>query len=333
MHFRTKIPLYQRQEQIRPNDSIYCIGSCFADNLYLFFDRLKFRCQQIPNGILYNPVSISRSIERICSERPYVEEDLVFSEEIWYSWEHHGSISSQSKQELLDTCNNLKTEAREFLRSVQWCILTLGTSFVFSHNTLKRIVANCHKIPAKFFERYRLSTKTIIEELGNTIKTLQDLNPEINIILTVSPIRHIRDGLVENQRSKSSLLLAADTLVHNFEKVTYFPSYEILMDDLRDYRFYKDDLIHPTHFAVQYILEQFQQVYFTSESKKKVSDISPLIKAREHRPMQKHTDQILIFSEKHLELIRKLKAIYPEADFSSEIKHFESMAADFPSFE
>ena len=237
MNFRTQVELPKKETEIRHSDRIMLFGSCFAENIGNLLLANKFRCDVNPFGILYNPLSVAEAIRQTLSYKTYNEADLFCDRAGWHSFMHHSSFSGNSAEECLSRINDRLGRAAIELPQTDWLMITWGTAWVYSLKETGTIVGNCHKQPDKLFTRRLLSVEEIVSEYFNLLKTLRELNPRLNVLFTVSPIRHAKDGMHGNQISKSTLLLAVDTLQRHFPMCHYFPSYEIMMDELRDYRF------------------------------------------------------------------------------------------------
>lgn len=316
--FRTVLPIPKSDIQINHQDNILGIGSCFVENIGHLLINYKFPCLLNPFGILYNPISIQQSIELLLSEESYTQEKLVENKEIWYSFEHHGSFSHPKPVQALKQINESLTQARTHLKTTKVILITLGTAFVFVHKKTGKVVANCHKFPANHFEKKQLSVKQITTALKTAITQLQTVYPQLSIILTVSPVRHIRNGLVANQRSKAKLLLAAEQLEQTFPTLSYFPAYELVIDDLRDYRFYKQDLIHPNQQAIDYIWEAFKATYCSTASLQLLPRIKKILQASAHRPFHSATVAHQHFIQQQLRVIEQLAQQYPFLNFEQE---------------
>jgi len=318
MNFRTPIKTEKFKRQINHKTPVIMMGSCFTDNIGSRLRQYLFDVVINPFGVSYNPMSVKKSITQLISREKYKEDDLHFHNELWFSFDHYTKISATDKVEALHNINTEFQRAKEKLKSAGFLIITFGTAFAYRYKETGEIVCNCHKIPATRFERSMLSTKSIIGEYEELIKQLLKLNPELQLVFTVSPVRHLKDGLVENQRSKAALLLAANELVKLFpDSAHYFPSYEIMMDDLRDYRFYDADMVHPNAQAVDYIWERFLETAFSGEAQEIITKIDPLIKAKSHRPLHTDTEAFKKFNAKLRLKEAELKKIYPELQWGN----------------
>lgn len=274
------------------------LGSCFAENIGEKMKYFKFRVDINPCGIVYNPLSVASTLCLLMEGKPLEGEELLQNDGKWCSVLHHGSFSSPDKETCLKHINERLIQSAENLKALDCLIITLGTAWVYRFLATGKIVANCHKIPASAFERSRLSVKDMVDEYVVLVNRLRQINPGVKIVFTVSPIRHWKDGAHGNQLSKSVLLLAIDELVNRLEGVSYFPSYELVMDELRDYRFYAEDMLHVSSQAVEYIWEKFCDVYIAPESVNWMKRIDKVNKVGRHRPTDGGDEKCQILQEK-----------------------------------
>ena len=282
MQFRTQIPIPKGKALLDYNSKVVSLGSCFAVNMAEQPDYFKFQNSCNPFGIIFNPVSIEKLIRLVVSEKQFMEEDVFFHNERWHCFDVHSDLSSNSKEELLTTLNTILKAAKEQVQEASHVIITYGTSWVYRALETNAIVANCHKVPQKQFRKELLAVDTMANSIANTIELIQAVNPEAKFIFTVSPVRHIKDGFIENQLSKSHLIAA----IHDsrFTIHDYFPSYEIMMDELRDYRFYKEDMLHPSALAVDYIWERFKETNIAEIGYETMDAVATIQKSLQHRP-------------------------------------------------
>lgn len=272
---------------IEKESSILLNGSCFTENIGNFLKNSGFETCINPFGIIYNPVSISNSLQNIIDKKLFTESDLYFTHEKRYiSFEHHGRFSGNEISKVLNNINSEIRNAHIFLKNADCLIITLGTSWAYRHNDSNKIVANCHKVPNNKFSKELLSIETICENLKVALKKLKDFNKNLKIIFTVSPVKHLADGVVENQQSKATLILSVKKMLEEFPNNTfYFPAFEIVNDELRDYRFYENDHAHPTAAATEYVWERFVETCFTEGATKKVKDAANVSKIINHRQL------------------------------------------------
>ncbi len=326
MEFRTIVDIKKQEPGITYSDRIMMFGSCFAENIGEKLVSSKFQTLVNPFGILYNPESIHASIERILEKKLFTGSELFEHEGVWNSFSHHSRFAELSSGLFLKNANKKLEEASGFLKTTDFLILTFGTSWIYRLKESGTVVSNCHKLPGNLFIRERLSIEGIVETYTNLIRRLSEVNPGIKIIFTVSPIRHWKDGVHENQLSKSTLLLAIERLQLLFPANTfYFPAYEIVLDELRDYRFYREDMIHPNETAIGYIWERFSDCFCGKETVKKLSEIEKLISAAQHRPFNSESKAFQEFILKNLKTLDNLEKKYPHLDFRKERTYFESL--------
>jgi hypothetical protein len=286
--------------------------------------KLKFPTLVNPFGVLYNPVSVRNALEILIEQKEFVETDLNLFNDLWYSFYHDSEFSNPDKQQCLNKINSSTRVASKQLRHANYLIITFGTAWIYKYLKTGQPVSNCHKIPAKEFERSKLQPEAIFIEWSNLINRLNQLNKNLKIIFTVSPVRHWKDGAIQNQLSKSTLILAIHQLVSKFDNVSYFPSYEIMMDDLRDYRFYADDMLHPSQVAIDYIWEHFAKTFFQKETEKIIQQVEKIIRAKNHRPLNKDTSTHKKFIQNQIQLIKDLDKKYPFLKFKDELDYFNS---------
>lgn len=281
--FQTIVDIPHASFSVYPTDQILTLGSCFAENIGEKLQNAYFNVDVNPFGVLYNPLSIKNSIDRLVSGRNFTEEELFESRGLWNSFSHSSLFSATDAEKCLEQVNYRFIKASGLIRRTNVLLLTFGTAWVYEKDG--EVVANCHKLPASTFDRRRLSVEEIVDIYNCLVYSLMDKNPELQIILTVSPIRHWKDGAAANTISKSTLILAAGELENQFDNVHYFPAYEIMMDELRDYRFYASDMIHPSEVAIDYIWQRFSDTFFNKETKQFVQDTEQLTADLAHRPL------------------------------------------------
>ena len=323
MRLTTPVNLPKKELEISYATRQMIIGSCFAENIGGRFAACKFPVMLNPFGILYNPLSIAAALERIAECRQFTEDstELAFHEERWHCMLHHGDFSRSTKEELIEEINRSLTQASAWIKETDLLSLTFGTAYVYRRKSDSMVVGNCHKIPQTEFERSLLTVEEITEAVSAVLEKLFAANGSMKVLLTVSPIRHFRDGAHGNQISKAVLLLATEELRKMFPgKIFYFPSYEIVLDELRDYRFYAEDMLHPSPLAASYIWECFEESYFSEETKALAAKIEEINRALAHRPINASSDAHSNFKSKLLLKIETIKEKYPFFDFSKEIE-------------
>jgi len=285
MDLQTKIPLpKQAKNLIDYNSKILLIGSCFVENIGQKFDYYKFQNLQNPFGILFHPLALENLITNVINEKVYNEDDIFHYNEQWHCYNAHSKLSSSLKDELLDNLNESINITSKQLKNTTHIVITLGTAWVYRHIDKDEIVANCHKIPQKKFVKELLSVNAISESLDAIIKLIRTVNLQASILFTISPVRHIKEGFVQSTLSKSHLIAAVHQVVEPRKKVFYFPAYEIILDELRDYRFYNEDMVHPNQIAVNYIWEKFMSVWVSEDALNVMEDINLIQKGLQHRP-------------------------------------------------
>jgi hypothetical protein len=306
-----EIPSYPFQLDHR--SPILMMGSCFADEVGRMLERYLFPVCINPFGVTYNPLSVLGGIKALMEKEAYGYEDLDYHHGLWFSFDHYTRFSHPDKKQVLQGINQQFQNAKSFLESASFLILTWGTAWVYRHNERDRVVNNCHKLPAGEFNRHRLTPKQVIKPYEIEFGTLFKRYPGLKVLLTVSPVRHLKDGAHGNQLSKSTLLLAAQSLEERFpDHCFYFPSYEIVMDELRDYRFYGSDLVHPSETATRYIWEKLQHVLIHKESKQIIRELEPVIRMRAHRPIHSHGIAHQKMVEQMENRISELRKKYPD---------------------
>lgn len=322
MIFRTELKNWQAGLSISHGDAVACMGSCFAEHIGARLQERKFQTLLNPTGIVYNPVSLAATLEWMASGRRFGESDVFEWNGQWNSYHHHSRFSALSREALLEGINTAMSEASAFFEKTSRLLLTPGTALVYEHREMGGVVANCHKLPASAFTRRRLSVEEVTACLAPVLSLWKERLPALEVIISVSPVRHLREGMIENQRSKATLVLAAAQLAESLPFVHYFPAYELLLDDLRDYRFYAEDLAHPSAQAVEYIWEFFSRHYFSENTRRLLGEIEDVLRAARHRPFQPDSAAHQAFQQKQLERIAALEKALPLSDWKEEKRIF-----------
>jgi len=333
MDFMVNIDLRKPARQINYEDKILLIGSCFTEHIGNSLEELKFSVLQNPNGILFDPRSVSQSLVSYIENKQYNEKDFFQLNEIWHSWRHHSRFSNTNLNEAVRIVNTSQQQAHQFLKEADWIIVTLGSSFSYrlteqsanARGDPKEAgpgVANCHRAPAQWFNKDMMTIDEIILNLDEALQQLFQLNPGLNIIFTVSPVRHIRDGVVDNNRSKARLIEVVHQLVNKYDNLNYFPAYELIIDVLRDYRFFDTDLVHPNYMATEFVLEKFAASFIDEPTQKLMQEIKSLVTARKHKAFQPDTTAHQQFLRTYFEKAKMLKEKYSFLDLDEEIKYF-----------
>ncbi|CAM4406977.1 GSCFA domain-containing protein [Flavobacterium terrigena] len=295
MKFQTQIPIQKADFPMDYQSKIMLLGSCFAENMAEKFEYFKFQTTVNPFGIIFNSVSLEKLILRSIHKKYFSGKDIFFHNEAWHCYEVHSELSNSNKEEFLEALNQLVDSTNEELKNSTHIITTLGTSWVYRHIESNEIVANCHKVPQKQFVKEILSIAQIETSLENIISEIHVVNPNCNFIFTVSPVRHIKDGFVENNVSKAHLISALYSSNFQFPVSNYFPSYEIMMDELRDYRFYAEDMLHPNQTAIDYIWIKFFENYVDEKEFETMQQVCDIQKALHHRPFNPNSESHLKF--------------------------------------
>jgi hypothetical protein len=313
MQFRTVIPILESQFPIDYHSKVLSLGSCFAVNMATKFDYFKFQNYTNPFGIIFNPVSIEKLIQRAVSKTFFTEKDIFFHNDLWHCFDLHSELSNPDKESFLASLNELINLTNQQITEVTDCLITYGTSWVYKNLDNNQIVANCHKVPQKQFSKELLSIEVIENSIRNTINLIHSINPKVKFILTVSPVRHIKDGFVENQQSKAHLISAIHKVLG--ASVTYFPSYEIMMDELRDYRFYAEDMLHPNQIAIDYIWKRFKETVIAKSALPILEEIASIQSGLNHRPFNPNSESHLKFMTNLQTRMAQLCEQYPFLKF------------------
>lgn len=304
MNFRTEIKIQPLDRSIAYGDGILFLGSCFADEEGGICKGLGFNAQVNPFGVLYNPFSIANAIHRLHNGRPFTPKEVIRTgEEFYCTFSHNTEFWSHSENELLKLVNDSLVQAHGHFTQSKWIILSLGTAWVYRYRETLEVVANCHKMPSQLFDRFCLSLPSTVTVLTDVVKN----HPDKQFVFTVSPLRHLKDSLHGNQLSKSTLLLAVDQVCERFDNAHYFPAYEILLDELRDYRFYKEDMVHPTDQAVRYIWEKFADFAINPAEKPAMQAAAELKQMLHHKPLFPDSDAYRKFEQQRNQKTRDIK--------------------------
>ena len=293
-------------------ERLLLMGSCFTENIGLKLQAHLFETLENSHGILFNPVSVQNALMDIIANKKYTELDLFLLNDVWNSWHHHSRFSGVTQTEALDKMNGAIQEAHSYLKSAHHLVITLGSAWLYTLNEnvpnhMGMVVANNHKAPANWFTRKLLQPQELLSNLQSLVAALQSFNPNLHIVFTISPVRHLREGLVENNRSKAVLIQAVHDLVSMEKNIEYFPAYEYVIDDLRDYRFYSEDLVHPNYAATQYVWEKLVDTYMSAETQSMMKQVAELQLAFNHKPFfsgsTEHQKFLLSYIEKTMHLM------------------------------
>ncbi len=319
MKLQTQIPLEKAANQIGYSSQVLLLGSCFVENMGSKLDYFKFRQLQNPFGILFHPMAIEKLMERAILEITYFESDIFHLNERWHCFDAHSALSETSKENLIKKLNDGLEATRSHLHTTSHIIITLGTAWVYRHNTSGNLAANCHKLPQREFSKELLSIDDIANSLERTMEHARSINKNIQFIFTVSPVRHLKDGFIENQRSKAHLISAVHKVLRTgitpIAVEGYFPSYEIMMDELRDYRFYDRDMVHPNQLAIDYFWEKFKQTWISEEAYATMTEVDDIQKGLQHRPFNPDSEQHRKFRDTLETKIASIRQEFPFMEF------------------
>ena len=325
MQLNLTIDIPNLPNPITYTQNILLIGSCFTEHIA---DRLtlhKFNLLSNPHGILFNPLSVANSIDGYLAGKQYREDELFYLNEIWNSWEHHTRFSDTDQQMAMNGINESQRAATDFIAKADWVIITLGSAFQYYLKENGKPVANNHRAPAQWFVKQLLSITEIFTALQTTLQKLFVTNPKVQVLFTISPVRHIRDGVIENNRSKARLIEVVHELVNNNKNVHYFPAYEIIIDVLRDYRFYDIDLVHPNFLATNIVWEHFVKSCIAPNAHEIMKQVQEITTARNHLTRFPNTNAHKKFKQTYLEKMNFLSSKYPFLDFDEEVTYFSAV--------
>jgi len=291
MQFRTEVHPNKIPFEIHLKDRILSIGSCFSENIGLKLQKLGMNIQINPNGILFNPHSIAQNLQDIINNNPCNKEDLVQHDNLWHSWKHHGKFSKSDQGDALKKMNKSLSDASENLGQTKILIITFGSAWVYKHHSYG-IVANCHKVPQSNFSKELLTSSEIVSTWSKVLQILEERVPDLEVIFTLSPVRHWKDSAEGNSLSKAILRSAIESIIGTKTNRHYFPSYELIMDDLRDYRWFKDDMLHPSDAAINYVWRKFSNAFFTEEQLAYIKELEKLQKLKEHKGIHQSTNAL-----------------------------------------
>jgi hypothetical protein len=317
--FRTRVNIPESPVKIGYHTKCLFMGSCFADNIGKIMAGYKFPVMLNPFGTLFNPASLADNINCLITGKEFAPDDLLYHNRLWLSLSHSTGFSNPNRDDCLSLINNSFTAASAWLQHCDYLVLTFGTAWTYLYNETGKLVANCHKLPASSFTRTFPEPADIVVLYDALLPTLKKYNPNIRVIFTLSPVRHWADGAVNNQLSKSMLHYSIHEILKKHDGTFYFPAYEIFMDELRDYRFYAADMLHPSEQGSSYVWERFCDAWFDESSKKLMAGVTAIIKAVSHRPLHTETTNHKNFQQNILKQIKHLTELYPFLDFSNEI--------------
>lgn len=323
MQFQLPISLPPLPVPIKYGDKVLLTGSCFTEHIGNALDEWKFSILQNPNGILFDPASVASSLISYIQPRVYAPGDLFYFNELWQSWQHHSVFSHVDQAACLEGINASQQRAHAFLKEADWLIITLGSAFSYRLIEGEGAVANCHRAPAQTFQKHLMTIDEINTALDSCLYQLFYFNPNVKILFTISPVRHIRDGVVDNNRSKARLIESVHHLVNKFDRIWYFPAYELVVDVLRDYRFYDVDMVHPNYPATQFVLEKFVQQCLDGQAQGLLEEVKKIVIARKHKPFQPSTQAHRRFLQEQYTKAALLAQRYPFLDLNEELRYFK----------
>jgi len=321
---RTEVIVDKALSSFSFGDKVVFMGSCFSEHIGGMLKERKLNIDLNPFGVLYNPVSIASGIHKLIDPQDYKEEDLFYHQGWWHSFDHHSDFSNADKNICLSDINARLKSAADSLRSSEYLFLTFGTARVFIQKSDGKVVSNCHQVPATLFDNQLLRVGDIVRMYTLLIQEVASINPNMKWVFTVSPVRHWKNGPEGNQISKSTLLLAVNELKEKFEQVDYFPAYEIFMDDLRDYRYYADDMLHPGSQGVKYVWKKFIDAYISDSSRSNFKAVESFLRAKNHRPRNPGSEEHKEFFKKQYKLVSELSQQHPEIDLKEFTDYFSS---------
>jgi len=304
--------------------SLFLAGSCFAENMAIRLKQHRFNVLDNPHGIIFNPLSVANSIDSYIAGKLYSEEDLFYQNEIWNSWDHHTSFSHIDKAEALAQINASQQAASDFIRKASHIMITLGSSYYYVLKETGKVVSNNHRAPSQWFEKRMLTIEEMTDKFTDTINELLSVNPDVQIIFTVSPVRHYRDGLVENNRSKARIIESVHQLCDRFEQAYYFPAYELVMDVLRDHRYYDIDFVHPNYLATDHVWGRLTDACMDAHTLALMKQVHEIAIARAHKPRFPQTEAHKKFRLSYVQKIRALMTQYPYLQLTEELEYFNA---------
>jgi hypothetical protein len=316
MKFKLTLDATLSANPIHYQDKIMLLGSCFTENIGAKLQRHLFEVKENPHGILFNPVSVINALQDYIDNKQYVENDLFELNDLYHSWHHHSRFSDITAEAAMNKINTSINDAHAYLKVADKLIITLGSAWLYcltevAPNNAGLVVANNHKAPAQWFTKKLMDPIELSLQLQQIVTSIQSINSKIKIIFTISPVRHLREGFIENNRSKAILIFAVHDIITKLNNVEYFPAYEYVMDDLRDYRFYAEDLVHPNYAATNYVWEKLVTTYFSEETQLIMSEVAELQLAKQHKPFNKATKAHQAFVTKALQKTQSLQTNYP----------------------
>lgn len=312
----------QLPKPISYEGKIFLSGSCFAENMAIRLKQHRFNILDNPHGIIFNPLSLANGMDSYLQGKQYTADDLFYQNELWNSWDHHTSFSHIDKDEALCNINAAQTEAATFICTATHILITLGSAYYYVLKETGQVVSNNHRAPSQWFEKKMLTIEDTTEKFTATINNLLTVNPDVQIIFTVSPVRHYRDGLVENNRSKARIIESVQELCDRFKQAYYFPAYELVIDVLRDHRYYDIDFVHPNYLATDYVWGRLTEACMDAPTLALMKQVHEIAIARAHKPRFPQTEAHKKFRESYVQKIRALMTQYPYLQLNEELAYF-----------
>lgn len=322
MQFHLQFNPKTSQQKMTHEDTLLFIGSCFSEHIGNKLTELKFKTHINPFGIVFNPKSIVISLTKILKKEKFTEQDVFEHNQQWSCFEAHSSCSKLSQQELLDALNNNLLDWHKQLKETKWLCITFGSAYGYRH-TNNQIVANCHKLPSNLFTKELLQPGDIVKDCHTLIHELKKINPNLNVMFSVSPVKHLKDGIIENNLSKAILIQSVHEIVKQNKNCFYFPAFELVNDDLRDYRFYKSDMAHPNEQAIDYVFQKFSHVYFNENTTHINTEIRDILNAKKHLPLNIESQSFKDFKHNYFLKCQKLQAKLSWLDLKQELEYFK----------
>jgi hypothetical protein len=310
------------QHQINHQQAVLFVGSCFSEHIAGKLMQLKFEVDSNPFGIIFNPKSIELTLNRIVTKKYFTSTDTFEKEGVWFCLETHTSLFANTQFELLKKINAIIDQWHIKLKHAKWLVITVGSAYAYKHIKQQHIVANCHKLSNTLFEKQLLQANDIVSDYSTLIETIKSANPHLQVLLTVSPVKHLRDGVIENSLSKAILIQAVHQLVSKHINCSYFPAYELVADDLRDYRFYQADMAHPNQQAIDYVWQKFEQTYFSNDTKLLNEKLTNIHLAMQHKPFNSDGNAFLQFKKTYYKKCEALKKQYSWLNIEIELHYF-----------
>lgn len=317
MKLSTPVPVHPQDPKIDHHSKVFLMGSCFVENIGEKLDYYKFQNLRNPFGILYHPHALENFLLRTVKAYEYTDADVFYHNERWHCFAAHSVLSNASRENLINDLNEHSRQSQKFLKTATHIILTLGTSWVYRTKETEEAVANCHKLPQNNFTKEITPVEEIERSLISAISSIRKVNSDVPIIITISPVRHLKDGVVENQQSKAHLISALHKVLKEPKwKTAYFPAYEIMMDELRDYRFYSEDMLHPNATAIQLIWNKFTTAWCSENAMSTIGQIEQIQRGLSHRPFNESSDAHQEFLRNLENKIKSINSQFPHIEFT-----------------